>query len=97
MQLKMGLVICLFQAIILKCFGIFFSSGNLELSAKYFQDLVLKDQNHPSSLINYAALLLCRHGSVIAGMQLTNGIAILQYICITYIHIFMYVHVNLSV
>ncbi|KAI5665016.1 hypothetical protein M9H77_24339 [Catharanthus roseus] len=45
----------------------YLQSGNLELSLKYFQELVLKDQKHPSALINYAALLLCKHGSVIAG------------------------------
>ena len=43
-------------------------SGNLDLSEKCFQDLILKDQNHPAALINYAALLLCKHGSVVAGM-----------------------------
>ncbi|KVI06257.1 hypothetical protein Ccrd_015396 [Cynara cardunculus var. scolymus] len=42
-------------------------NGNLELSAKCFQDLILKDQNHPSVFINYAALLLCKYGSVVAG------------------------------
>ncbi|KAI3454360.1 hypothetical protein Pfo_011023 [Paulownia fortunei] len=43
------------------------SSGYLELSEQCLQDLLLKDQNHPAALINYAALLLCRYGSVIAG------------------------------
>ncbi|KAK3043333.1 hypothetical protein RJ639_002576 [Escallonia herrerae] len=43
------------------------TSGNLELSAKCFQDLILKDQNHPAALINYAAILLCKYGSVVAG------------------------------
>lgn len=42
-------------------------SGNLELSEKCFQDLLLKDQNHPTALINYAALLLYKFGSVVAG------------------------------
>lgn len=42
-------------------------SGNLELSAKCFQELILKDQNHPAALVNYAALLLCKYGSVVAG------------------------------
>ncbi|XP_076901981.1 uncharacterized protein LOC143556578 isoform X2 [Bidens hawaiensis] len=42
-------------------------NGNLELSAKCFQDLILKDQSHPSVFINYAALLLCKYGSVVAG------------------------------
>ncbi|KAK6148233.1 hypothetical protein DH2020_019145 [Rehmannia glutinosa] len=41
--------------------------GYLEHSEKCLQDLILKDQNHPAALINYAALLLCRYGSVIAG------------------------------
>ncbi|KAG8378679.1 hypothetical protein BUALT_Bualt07G0010400 [Buddleja alternifolia] len=45
----------------------YLQGGFLESSEKCFQDLVLKDQNHPAALINYAALLLCRHGSVIAG------------------------------
>ncbi|MCD9558984.1 hypothetical protein HAX54_016693 [Datura stramonium] len=42
-------------------------SGNLELSEKCFQDLLLKDQNHPTALINYAALILYKYGSVVAG------------------------------
>ncbi|CAL1405287.1 unnamed protein product [Linum trigynum] len=42
-------------------------SGDLELSAKCFQDLILKDQNHPAAFINYAAILLCKYGSVVAG------------------------------
>ncbi|PRQ30718.1 putative tetratricopeptide-like helical domain-containing protein [Rosa chinensis] len=37
-------------------------SGYLELSKNCFQELILKDQNHPTALINYAALLLCRYG-----------------------------------
>ncbi|XP_048330512.2 uncharacterized protein LOC107418253 isoform X2 [Ziziphus jujuba] len=45
----------------------YLQSGNLELSEKCFQELVLKDQNHPAALINYAALLLCKYGSVVAG------------------------------
>ncbi|CAA2939586.1 probable UDP-N-acetylglucosamine--peptide N-acetylglucosaminyltransferase SPINDLY isoform X1 [Olea europaea subsp. europaea] len=45
----------------------YLQSGNLELSEKCFQDLVLKEQYHPAALINYAALLLCRCGSVVAG------------------------------
>lgn len=45
----------------------YMQSGNLELSEKCFQELILKDQNHPAALINYAALLLCKHGSVVAG------------------------------
>lgn len=43
-------------------------SGYLELSEKCLQDLVLKDQNHPAALVNYAALLLIKYGSVIAGI-----------------------------
>ncbi|CAM8972658.1 unnamed protein product [Rhodiola kirilowii] len=45
----------------------YLQSGNLELSEKCFQHLLLKDQNHPAALINYAALLLCKHGSVVSG------------------------------
>ncbi|KAG9138003.1 hypothetical protein Leryth_001276 [Lithospermum erythrorhizon] len=45
----------------------YLQSGNFELSEKCFQELVLKDQNHPAALINYAALLLCRYGTVVAG------------------------------
>ncbi|XP_077253079.1 tetratricopeptide repeat (TPR)-containing protein [Tasmannia lanceolata] len=45
----------------------YLQSGNLELSAKCFQDLVLKDQNHPAALINYGAFLLCKYGSIVAG------------------------------
>ncbi|CAK9172596.1 unnamed protein product [Ilex paraguariensis] len=45
----------------------YLQSGNLELSAKCFQELILKDQNHPIALINYATFLLCRYGSVVAG------------------------------
>lgn len=45
----------------------YIQSGNLELSTKCFQELVLKDQNHPAALVNYAALLLCKYGSLAAG------------------------------
>ncbi|CAI8597571.1 unnamed protein product [Vicia faba] len=41
--------------------------GNLELSAKCFQELILKDQNHPAALVNYATLLLCKYASVVPG------------------------------
>lgn len=51
----------------------YLQSGNLELSAKCFQDLILKDQNHPAALINYAALLLCKYGSVVAGAGASTG------------------------
>ncbi|KAK1357901.1 putative UDP-N-acetylglucosamine--peptide N-acetylglucosaminyltransferase SPINDLY [Heracleum sosnowskyi] len=42
-------------------------SGDLELAGKCFQEVILKDQNHPASLINYAAFILCKYGAVIAG------------------------------
>ncbi|ONM35402.1 tetratricopeptide repeat (TPR)-containing protein [Zea mays] len=45
----------------------YIQSGKLELSAKCFQELLLKDQNHPAALVNYAVLLLCRYGSLSAG------------------------------
>ncbi|XWS60332.1 hypothetical protein CRYUN_Cryun07bG0026700 [Craigia yunnanensis] len=45
----------------------YLQNGNLELSARYFQDLIVKDQNHPAALMNYAAILLCKYGSVVAG------------------------------
>uniref|UniRef100_A0A6V7QT76 UDP-N-acetylglucosamine--peptide N-acetylglucosaminyltransferase SPINDLY n=1 Tax=Ananas comosus var. bracteatus TaxID=296719 RepID=A0A6V7QT76_ANACO len=51
----------------------YLQSGNLELSAKCFQDLVLKDQNHPAALVNYAAFLLCKYGSIIAGPGANAG------------------------
>jgi tetratricopeptide (TPR) repeat protein len=49
------------------------SSGDMELSAKCFQDLVLKDHNHPAALINYAAELLCKHSSTVAGAGANGG------------------------
>lgn len=45
----------------------YIQSGELELSAKCFQELLLKDQSHPAALVNYAALLLCKYGSLSAG------------------------------
>ncbi|GAB2240865.1 hypothetical protein Droror1_Dr00021383 [Drosera rotundifolia] len=42
-------------------------SGNLDAALNCFQELILKDQGHPSSLINYAAMLLCKYGSVVSG------------------------------
>ncbi|XP_050224143.1 probable UDP-N-acetylglucosamine--peptide N-acetylglucosaminyltransferase SPINDLY [Mercurialis annua] len=51
----------------------YFQSGNLELSAKCFQELVLKDQNHPAAFVNYAALILCKYGSVVAGAGANAG------------------------
>ncbi|CAO1946949.1 unnamed protein product [Urochloa humidicola] len=47
----------------------YIQSGDLELSAKCFQELLLKDQNHPAALVNYAALLLCKYGSLSAGAR----------------------------
>ncbi|KAJ7945770.1 Tetratricopeptide repeat (TPR)-containing protein [Quillaja saponaria] len=49
----------------------YLESGNTELSSKCFQELILKDQSHPAALINYAALLLCKYGSVVAGAGAT--------------------------
>lgn len=48
-------------------------SGNLELAEKCFQNLILKDQNHPAALINYAAVLMCKYGSIIAGAGANSG------------------------
>ncbi|KAF3436713.1 hypothetical protein FNV43_RR19460 [Rhamnella rubrinervis] len=50
----------------------YLQSGNLELSSKCFQELVLKDQNHPAALINYA-FLLCKYGSIVAGAGANAG------------------------
>ncbi|PKI66627.1 probable UDP-N-acetylglucosamine--peptide N-acetylglucosaminyltransferase SPINDLY isoform X2 [Punica granatum] len=47
--------------------------GNLEESAKCFQELILKDQNHPAALINYAAHLLCKYGSTVPGAGANAG------------------------
>ncbi|KAG2593672.1 hypothetical protein PVAP13_5NG012560 [Panicum virgatum] len=47
--------------------GVAYIQRDLELSAKCFQELLLKDQNHPAALVNYAALLLCKYGSLSAG------------------------------
>ena len=58
-----SVVISLLQTVI----SLSTSSGDLELSAKCFQELLLKDQNHPAALVNYAALLLCKYGSLSAG------------------------------
>ncbi|KAF3436921.1 hypothetical protein FNV43_RR19674 [Rhamnella rubrinervis] len=38
-----------------------------------FKELVLKDQNHPAALINYAAFLLCKYGSIVAGAGANAG------------------------
>ncbi|CAH2043713.1 unnamed protein product [Thlaspi arvense] len=51
----------------------YLQSGDLELSAKCFQDLVLKDHNHPAALINYAAELLCKYSSTVAGAGANGG------------------------
>ncbi|OVA17608.1 Tetratricopeptide TPR-1 [Macleaya cordata] len=51
----------------------YLQSGNLELSAKYSQNLIQKDQNHPAALINYAALLMCKDGSIVAGAGAKAG------------------------
>ncbi|EEF51873.1 probable UDP-N-acetylglucosamine--peptide N-acetylglucosaminyltransferase SPINDLY [Ricinus communis] len=51
----------------------YLQSGDLELSAKCFQELILKDQNHPAAFVNYAALLLCKYGSVVAGPGANAG------------------------
>lgn len=51
----------------------YLKSGNLELSEKCFQRLILKDQNHPTALVNYAALLLCKYGSVVGGAGANAG------------------------
>ncbi|MQM01736.1 hypothetical protein Taro_034493 [Colocasia esculenta] len=51
----------------------YLQSGNLDLSARCFQDLILKDQNHPAALVNYAAVLLSKYGSVIAGAGASAG------------------------
>lgn len=48
-------------------------SGNLELAAIFSQDLVLKDQNHPAALTNYAASLMCKDGSIVAGAGAKAG------------------------
>ncbi|KAF6157547.1 hypothetical protein GIB67_004485 [Kingdonia uniflora] len=48
-------------------------SGNLELSTKCFEDLILKDQNHPAAIMNYTVLLLCKYGSVFAGVGANSG------------------------
>nr|GMD32916.1 probable UDP-N-acetylglucosamine--peptide N-acetylglucosaminyltransferase SPINDLY isoform X1 [Ipomoea batatas]GMD36203.1 probable UDP-N-acetylglucosamine--peptide N-acetylglucosaminyltransferase SPINDLY isoform X1 [Ipomoea batatas] len=45
----------------------YLQSGDLELSEKCLQDLIMKDPNHPGALVNFAALMLCKYGSVVAG------------------------------
>ncbi|XP_022137325.1 uncharacterized protein LOC111008816 isoform X2 [Momordica charantia] len=51
----------------------YLQSGDMELSEKCFQELILKDQNHPAALINYAALLLCKYGSTVVGAGANSG------------------------
>ncbi|XP_010484046.1 PREDICTED: probable UDP-N-acetylglucosamine--peptide N-acetylglucosaminyltransferase SPINDLY [Camelina sativa] len=51
----------------------YLQSGDMVLAAKCFQDLVLKDHNHPAALINYAAELLCKHSSAVAGAGANGG------------------------
>ncbi|KAJ6808620.1 putative UDP-N-acetylglucosamine--peptide N-acetylglucosaminyltransferase SPINDLY isoform X1 [Iris pallida] len=51
----------------------YLQSGKVQLSAKCFQDLILKDQNHPAALINYAAFILCQYGSIIPGPGANAG------------------------
>lgn len=48
-------------------------SGNLEAALSCCQELILKDQGHPSALVNYATILLCKHGSAIAGAGASAG------------------------
>ncbi|KAJ3682435.1 hypothetical protein LUZ60_015008 [Juncus effusus] len=45
----------------------YLQSRNLDLALGCFQDLVLRDQNHPAALLNYATCLICKHVSIIAG------------------------------
>ncbi|KAL2932600.1 putative UDP-N-acetylglucosamine--peptide N-acetylglucosaminyltransferase SEC [Bienertia sinuspersici] len=42
-------------------------SGNVDAASNYFQELIMKDQAHPSALVNYATILLCKYGSAVAG------------------------------
>ncbi|KAI6682767.1 hypothetical protein NL676_028680 [Syzygium grande] len=55
----------------------YLQSGKMEQSAKCFQELILKDQNHPAALMNYAALLLCRYGAVVPGAGANAGVGAL--------------------
>ncbi|KAL5232378.1 hypothetical protein ABZP36_031154 [Zizania latifolia] len=50
----------------------YIQSGNLELAAKCFQEFVLKD-HHPAALVNYAALLPFKYGSLAAGGNVSAG------------------------
>ncbi|KAJ4731206.1 UDP-N-acetylglucosamine--peptide N-acetylglucosaminyltransferase 110 kDa subunit [Rhynchospora pubera] len=51
----------------------FLQSGKLDLALRCFQDLVLRDQNHPAALLNYATCLLYKHGSITAGPGSLSG------------------------
>ncbi|KAH9620006.1 hypothetical protein KSS87_003505 [Heliosperma pusillum] len=51
----------------------YLQSGNLEAALKCFQGLILKDQAHPSALVNYAAILLCKYSSPVAGAGASAG------------------------
>ncbi|XP_030458213.2 probable UDP-N-acetylglucosamine--peptide N-acetylglucosaminyltransferase SEC [Syzygium oleosum] len=55
----------------------YLQSGKMEQSAKCFQELILKDQNHPAALMNYAALLLCKYGAVVPGAGANAGVGAL--------------------
>lgn len=48
-------------------------SGNLDAAWNCFQELILKDQGHPCALVNYAAIILCKHGSAVAGAGANSG------------------------
>lgn len=48
-------------------------SGNLQAAWNCFQELILKDQGHPCALVNYAAIILCKYGSAVAGAGANVG------------------------
>lgn len=48
-------------------------SGNVEAASSCFQEVILKDQGHPSALVNYATVLLCQYGSAVAGAGASSG------------------------
>ncbi|KAL8159218.1 hypothetical protein V2J09_000755 [Rumex salicifolius] len=45
----------------------YLQSGDFEAALKCLQELLLKDQSHPSAFMNYSAVILSKYGSVIAG------------------------------
>ncbi|GMH21519.1 hypothetical protein Nepgr_023361 [Nepenthes gracilis] len=47
--------------------------GNLEAALNIFREVILKDQGHPRALINYAAIILCKYGSIVAGAGANSG------------------------